>query len=94
MKTAADKWYAIAAITLPLLVSWLSAQLLSSDGKYPQVNPLAHLGTIAGVVAGVFLLSRVAFESRKTRRLAFAVYVPLVVIISFIVSVIAACANI
>lgn len=93
MKMPGDRWLGISAIILPLFASWLSTQIAYSSGKYPHISPLAHIGTILGIIAGVLLLTKVSFRNRKRRGIAFAIYIPLIVIISLLVGVFTACAN-
>jgi hypothetical protein len=93
MKIQGTWWFGISAIILPLLVSWLSTQMAYSTGKYPHISPLAHIGTILGVIAGVFLLTKAGFSTRKRRGIAFAVYIPVIVILSLLAGFLAACAN-
>ena len=93
MKITSTWWFGISAIVLPLLVSWLSTQLAYSTGKYPHISPLAHTGTILGVIAGVLLLTKAGFRTRRRRGIAFAIYIPLIVILSLLVGVVTACAN-
>lgn len=93
MKIPGNRWLAAGAIILPLLMTWLSTQIAYSNGNYPHVRPLAHVGMIAGVVAGVLLLVQVRFESRKTRGIVFAMYIPLIVIMSLLTGIFTACVN-
>lgn len=93
MKIPGNWWFGFSAIFLPLLVSWLSTQIAFSTGKYPHISPLAHIGTILGVIAGVFLLTKASFKTRKRRGIVFAVYIPVIVILSLLAGILAACAN-
>ena len=62
-------------------------------GVYLHANPTAYIFTLASVILGIVLISKIEYKKSDNKIISIIFYVPLILLASFIVGFLTACAN-
>jgi hypothetical protein len=83
----------LAAVGVPLLITFASTQFAYSSRRYPGVSPIAEVGLGVGVVVGLVIFSAMGFHSWLARLGATAAYLALSIAACFVMAFLTACGN-